>query len=179
MYSLGTLSLRAYDQSMFLMSESSSSTPYPSAYSPPTRPPMLVPRTMSMGMSMDSRYLRTPTWAAPLAPPPLSTRATVGLCFLISAILALISSIARVSAAVRRALSGASPSDASAASSLASPAAPARRTAPDNSMHSSNMHFNPFISRCVFLQAFRMQPGCLHPWMPGLWPLCRPCPDGP
>ena len=42
------------------------------------RPPMLVPSTMSIGICFSSKYLRMLTCAVPFAPPPLSTRATVG-----------------------------------------------------------------------------------------------------
>ena len=45
----------------------------PEAKVPPTRAPMLVPTTQSMGMRNSSSAASTPTWAAPLAPPPPST----------------------------------------------------------------------------------------------------------
>src|SRR6185437_15390563 len=50
----------------------------PAAYSPPTMAPMLVPTMQSMGMCSCSMASITPTWAAPRAPPPLSTRQTLG-----------------------------------------------------------------------------------------------------
>lgn len=40
--------------------------------------PMLVPKTMSMGMPEASRILITPTWAMPKAEPPESTKAILG-----------------------------------------------------------------------------------------------------
>ena len=40
---------------------------------------MLVPSTMSTGICISSSTLSTPRWAAPLAPPPLSTNAILGL----------------------------------------------------------------------------------------------------
>ena len=44
--------------------------------------PMLVPTTMSTGMPASSITLSAPTWAAPFAPPPLRTIATLGRPFL-------------------------------------------------------------------------------------------------
>ena len=46
----------------------------PAAYRPPTTAPMLVPATASTGIRISSSARMTPTWAAPRAPPPLSTR---------------------------------------------------------------------------------------------------------
>ena len=85
-YSRESSSLNAHFQSIFLTSVSISSTSYPSEYRPPTSPPILVPTTISTGIPSSSRYLITPTGAAPFAPPPLSTRPTVGRCFLICSI---------------------------------------------------------------------------------------------
>ena len=59
-YSLGTMSLMAMVQSIVLIMESIWAAEYPRAYIPPTRPPILVPSTISIGMSMDSRYFSTP-----------------------------------------------------------------------------------------------------------------------
>ena len=51
----------------------------PAAYSPPMMAPIEVPTTMSTGTRDCSSTLSTPTWASPRAPPPESTRATLGL----------------------------------------------------------------------------------------------------
>src|SRR5690554_3753623 len=53
-------------------------TPIPEAYRAATAEPALVPTTMSTGTFISSSARNTPTWAMPLAPPPLSTRPTLG-----------------------------------------------------------------------------------------------------
>ncbi len=52
----------------------------PLAYSPPTTAPMLVPAIASTGTRSCSSTLRTPTCAAPRAPPPESTSPMRGRC---------------------------------------------------------------------------------------------------
>lgn len=42
----------------------------------PMKAPILTPPTMSMGIPASMMALSMPTWAAPLAPPPPSTRPT-------------------------------------------------------------------------------------------------------
>src|SRR5690554_3716717 len=55
-----------------------SSTGIPVAYKAATADPALVPTTRSTGTFISSSTRNTPTWAMPLAPPPLSTSPTVG-----------------------------------------------------------------------------------------------------
>ena len=58
---------------MALTASSTSRAVRPEAKVPPTSAPMLVPTTQSIGMCSSSSAASTPTWAAPLAPPPPST----------------------------------------------------------------------------------------------------------
>ena len=61
-------------QEIALTAFSSSFASMPEAKVPPTSAPMLVPTMQSIGMRISSSTLRTPTCAAPFAPPPPSTR---------------------------------------------------------------------------------------------------------